>query len=108
MRSQYCRRCSALSTSIVIDAPPENNDTPLPELSWVGQTATIGSATVEFVIACPRCVMVTRAIDDSVGEDREVLRYVVRELNQDVGVYANIIERNDLETTKSPSFKACV
>ena len=36
--------------------------------------------------------MVTRAVDDSVGEDREVLRYVVRELNQDVGVYANIIE----------------
>ena len=82
--------------SIVIDAPPENEDMALPELSWVGRTATIGSATVEFVIACPRCVMVTRAIDDSVGEDREVLRYVVRELNQDVGVYANIIEPGTL------------
>ena len=76
--------------SIVIDAP--SADIALPELSWVGRTATIGSATIEFVIACPRCVMVTRAIDDSVGEDREVLRYVVRELNQDVGVYANIVK----------------
>ena len=78
--------------SIVIDAPSANEEIALPELSWVGRTATIGSATIEFVIACPRCVMVTRAIDDSVGEDREVLRYVVRELNQDVGVYANIVK----------------
>lgn len=78
--------------SIVIDAPSDRGDDALPELSWVGRTATIGSATIEFVIACPRCVMVTRAIDDSAGEDRAVLRYVVRELNQDVGVYANIIE----------------
>ena len=78
--------------SIVIDAPSANEGFVLPELSWVGRTATIGSATIEFVIACPRCVMVTRAIDDSVGEDREVLRYVVRELNQDVGVYANIVK----------------
>ena len=78
--------------SIVIDSPLDRGDDPLPELSWVDRTATIGSATIEFVIACPRCVMVTRAIDDSVGEDRAVLRYVVRELNQDVGVYANIIE----------------
>jgi uncharacterized protein YcbX len=78
--------------TIVIDAPPANDDSALPELSWVGQTATIGSATIEFVIACPRCVMVTRAIDDSVGDDRDVLRYVVRELNQDVGVYAKIVE----------------
>jgi hypothetical protein len=78
--------------SIVIDAPSANENIALPELSWVGRTATIGSATIEFVIACPRCVMVTRAIDDSVGEDREVLRYVVRELNQDVGVYANIVK----------------
>ena len=36
--------------------------------------------------------MVTRAVDDSVGDDRDVLRYVVRELNQDVGVYANIVQ----------------
>ena len=78
--------------SIVIDAPPANNDMALPELSWVGRIAAIGSATIEFVIACPRCVMITRAVDDIVGEDREMLRYVVRELNQDVGIYANIIE----------------
>ena len=44
---------------------------------------------IEFVIAC-LAGEVTRAVDDSVGEDREVLRYVVRELNQDAGVYANI------------------
>ena len=78
--------------SIVIDAPLPNDETVLPELSWVGRTAMIGSSKIEFVIACPRCIMVTRAVDDSVGDDRDVLRYVVRELNQDVGVYANIVQ----------------
>ena len=93
--------------SIVIDAPSANEEIALPELSWVGRTATIGSATIEFVIACPRCVMVTRAIDDSVGEDREVLRYVVRELNQDVGVYANIVKPERLRrATSSRSYKS--
>ena len=36
--------------------------------------------------------MVTRAINDSIHDDREVLRYVVRELNQDVGIYANVVQ----------------
>ena len=77
---------------IVIDAPLPNDETVLPELVGSGRTAMIGSSKIEFVIACPRCIMVTRAVDDSVGDDRDVLRYVVRELNQDVGVYANIVQ----------------
>jgi MOSC domain-containing protein YiiM len=36
--------------------------------------------------------MVTRAVNGSIHDDREVLRYVVRELNQDVGVYANVVQ----------------
>lgn len=78
--------------SIVIDSPSHNDDDHLPELSWVGQSATIGTANIEFVIGCPRCVMVTRAVNGSIHDDREVLRYVVRELNQDVGIYANVVQ----------------
>jgi len=78
--------------SMVIDAPSGRDDALLPELSWVGRTASVGTAKIEFVIACPRCIMVTRAINDSIHDDREVLRYVVRELNQDVGVYANVVQ----------------
>ena len=36
--------------------------------------------------------MVTREIDDSVPQDRSVLRHVVRELDQNVGVYANVTQ----------------
>jgi len=78
--------------SMVIDAPSGRDDDLLPELSWVGRTASVGTTKIEFVIACPRCVMVTRAINDSIHDDREVLRYVVRELNQDVGIYANVVQ----------------
>ena len=93
--------------SIVIDAPSANEEIALPELSWVGRTATIGSATIEFVIACPRCVMVTRAIDDSVGEDREVLRYVVRELNKMLAYTPTLSSPERLRrATSSPSYKS--
>lgn len=63
-----------------------------PELDWVGRRARIGTATVEFVGACPRCVMVTREIDDSIPADRAVLRHIVADLGQDTGVYATILE----------------
>lgn len=61
-----------------------------PEFDWIGRTARIGSAVVTFNAACPRCVMVTREIDDSLPVDRGVLRHIVRELDQNVGVYGII------------------
>jgi hypothetical protein len=35
--------------------------------------------------------MITRRINDSIPEDRAILRHVVRDLNQVVGVYARIV-----------------
>lgn len=79
--------------SLVIDCGElYTSDTTLPELSWVGRRARIGTAVVEFTMACPRCVMVTREIDEHVPADRSVLRHIVRELNQNLGVYASIVE----------------
>jgi uncharacterized protein len=62
-----------------------------PEFDWSGRRATLGSATIEFGAPCPRCVMVTREIDAAVPTDRAVLRHIVRDLDQNVGVYANIV-----------------
>ncbi len=74
--------------SIVLDdAGPAGH----PEFAWAGRRATIGDAEVEFVAPCPRCVMVTREIDGAAPEDRAVLRHIVRELDQNVGVYANVV-----------------
>jgi uncharacterized protein len=74
--------------SIVIDTPDEIGH---PEFLWKGATAQLGSTVVEFLDPCPRCVMITRRINDSIPEDRAILRHVVRELNQAVGVYARIV-----------------
>lgn len=61
-----------------------------PEFSWTGKHALIGTAQIEFLAACPRCVMVTRAITAEIPADREVLRHIVRDLDQNVGIYARV------------------
>jgi hypothetical protein len=61
-----------------------------PEADWAGRSARIGSAIVQFDAPCPRCIMVTREIDDSLPADRAVLRHIVRDLDQNVGIYATI------------------
>lgn len=63
-----------------------------PEFSWSGRRATIGTATIEFLDPCPRCVMVTHEIDDTIPADRAVLRHIVADLDQCVGVYARVLE----------------
>jgi uncharacterized protein YcbX len=73
--------------SLVIDSGEEPGH---PEFSWGGRRATLGEAEIEFLGPCPRCVMVTRAVGKDVPEDRAVLRHVVRDLDQNVGVYARI------------------
>lgn len=72
--------------SIVIDGAEPGH----PEFSWKGLTATIGDAIIKFLDPCPRCVMVTRHIDGAIPEDRAVLRHIVRDLDQNVGIYARV------------------
>jgi len=77
--------------SIVIGSNPESGlPQGHPESGWPGRSARIGSAVVEFAAQCPRCGMVTREIDDSLPTDRAVLRHIVRDLDQNVGVYATV------------------
>ena len=68
-----------------------------PEFSWTGRTATIGDggARIEFLRPCPRCVMTTREVASPSGvipADRSVLRHIVRDLDQNLGVYARIVD----------------
>ena len=62
-----------------------------PEFDWRGRRALIGSATIEFGAPCPRCVMVTREISDAIPADPSVLRHVVRDLDQNLGIYATVV-----------------
>ena len=61
-----------------------------PELDWVGRRVQVGDALLDIPAACPRCVMVTREIDGDTPQDRTILRHVVKELDQNVGVYATV------------------
>jgi len=62
-----------------------------PEFDWVGRRLHIGEVVLEIGARCPRCVMVTRRVDDAVDEDRAILRHIVRDLDQNVGVYATVV-----------------
>ena len=61
-----------------------------PEFAWVGKQLQLGEVTLDVPSACPRCVMVTRQVTDDIPADRAVLRHIVRELDQNVGVYATV------------------
>ena len=81
--------------SLVIETGDDGTSASMPghpEFDWRGRRATIGTATIQFDAPCPRCVMVTRQIDERIPPDRAVLRHIVRDLDQNLGVYATIVE----------------
>jgi uncharacterized protein YcbX len=80
--------------SFVIDTGDDGADASTPghpEFDWTGRRATIGGATIEFGAPCPRCVMVTREISSEIPADRSVLRHIVRDLDQNLGIYATVV-----------------
>ena len=87
--------------SLVIDT---GDQTGHPEFSWAGKTARIGDCEIEFQSACPRCVMVTREVGDDLPADRAILRHIVRDLNQNVGVYAKVTKPGTIKSTDQLTF----
>lgn len=61
-----------------------------PEMEWIGRTVRLGDAELSIRGGCPRCIMVTRRIDDDTPADRRILRHIVVDLAQCVGVYATV------------------
>ncbi len=59
------------------------------EIGWVGKRLRIGAAELSIAMGCARCVMITHAFDD-LPQDPGLMRTVVREANQNVGVYARV------------------
>lgn len=59
------------------------------ELGWVGKRLRIGEVEISVPAACPRCVMISHGFDD-LPKDPGLIRTVVREANQTVGVYGSI------------------
>jgi hypothetical protein len=61
------------------------------EAGWLGARVRVGSALLEVTMACPRCVMITHGFAD-LPRDPGLMRAVVREADQCVGVYASVRE----------------
>jgi uncharacterized protein YcbX len=87
--------------SIVVDGAEAGH----PEFSWKGRTATVGSAVIEFLDPCPRCIMVTREINAEIPQDRSILRHIVRDLNQNLGVYARVIQPGTISLNDTLTFR---
>ena len=88
--------------SIVVDGAEPGHA----EFTWKGRTASVGSTVIEFLDPCPRCVMPTRRINDSIPEDRAILRHIVRDLDQNLGVYARVVRPGSFSLGDSVSFLA--
>ena len=84
-----CADVRRFRPNIVIDLPDDDED-PFPEAAWVGRIVEIGTAVLEVIAPCPRCVMITHAVADA-PVDRDLLRTVIRAANQNLGVYATVV-----------------
>jgi hypothetical protein len=83
------RRAQLLRPTLVVDTGDEPGH---PEFGWPGRRFAIGSAVIEVVNDCPRCASITKEIDADVPQDRAILRHVVKDLGQAVGVYCNVVQ----------------
>jgi uncharacterized protein len=79
--------------NVVIETEPGAEG--LVEQAWIGGRLTLGDAIVDCVGTTPRCGAVTRAQRDFAA-DKSILRTVVREAQQNVGIYGLAAERGDL------------
>jgi uncharacterized protein YcbX len=63
-----------------------------PEFEWTGRRFSIGSAVIEVINDCPRCAAITKQVTPEIPQDRAILRHVVKEMGQAVGVYAKVVQ----------------
>jgi uncharacterized protein YcbX len=68
--------------------PAETADWPI-ETVWCGKTLRFGGVQLKIEIPCPRCVMTTLPQDD-LPKEPSVLRSIVRDMQQSLGVYASV------------------
>jgi uncharacterized protein YcbX len=62
----------------------------LVEAEWSGRTIRVGRVRFECTVATPRCSMVAQAQPD-LGKDPKILRTIVHDAGQNVGMYARAL-----------------
>lgn len=66
---------------------PENGASGWVEANWAGRRMQIGDIPLDAHMLCPRCVMTTLPQDD-LPKDPKIMRTLVKEANQNLGLYA--------------------
>lgn len=61
----------------------------LVEQSWVGKQLKLGNLAISCSSSAPRCGAVTRA-QDELKDDKSILRSIVRQADQNLGIYGSI------------------
>lgn len=79
--------------NVVIDTGPGAEG--LLEQAWVGKQLAFGDATVDCTDTTPRCGAVTRAQRDF-SADKTILRTIVKDAEQNVGIYGAVVNSGDL------------
>ncbi|MEJ2564878.1 MAG: MOSC N-terminal beta barrel domain-containing protein [Gammaproteobacteria bacterium] len=79
--------------NLVIETGPGSEG--LVEQAWIGKQLVLGDANVVCTETTPRCGAVTRAQRDF-SFDQTILRTIVRDADQNVGVYGEIVDSGDL------------
>ncbi|MDQ1418801.1 MAG: uncharacterized protein QOJ52_763 [Acidimicrobiaceae bacterium] len=67
------------------------------EQAWLGQRLTFGTAAIEVVRPCNRCVMTTRAQPSGVQRQLDILRHINAHHGSNLGVLARVIQRGRVE-----------
>lgn len=78
--------------NLLVEADDEEG---YPEFGWIRRRIRVGAAVIEVASGCPRCVMVTQAVDD-VPQDHRVMRTLVRETKHTAGIYAQVVEEGEV------------
>ena len=74
---------------------PSDGAQGLVEIGWSGKTVRIGAATISIVMPTMRCSMIAQAVDE-LAKDPAVLRTVVRDADQNLGVYATVSQPGEV------------
>ncbi|MFO1351367.1 MAG: MOSC domain-containing protein [Gammaproteobacteria bacterium] len=84
--------------NFVIETHPEL--TGLAEQDWIGKHLAIGEAIIDCTGATPRCGVITRA-QRGLNFDKTLLRTVVNNANQSVGIYATVVTSGNVSVGDS-------